>query len=70
MKIFSGKSLHDAYMTDIVQMLIENGFVAIPCLFKEPWVEVDTVADFESIETTMRLQAIDENIAKFTSGEK
>ena len=69
-KIFSGKSLHDAYMTDIVQMLIENGFVAIPCLFKEPWVEVDTVADFESIETTMRLQAIDENIAKFTSGEK
>ena len=50
MKNFSGKSLHDAYMTDIVQMLIENGFVAIPCLFKEPWVEVDTVADFESID--------------------
>lgn len=68
--IFSGKSLHDAYITDVIQMLIENGFVATPCLFNEPWVEVDTVEDFESIETKLRLQSIDRRIAKLTSEDK
>lgn len=63
--MFSGTSLHNAYMTDIVQMLIENGYVAKSCMFKEPWVEVDTVRDFVSSETKLRLDTIDQNIAKY-----
>ena len=63
-KIFSGRSFESAYMTDMLQTLIDNKFIAKPSFFSEPWVEVDTVEDLKSTETIKRLKSIEYNIEK------
>jgi len=63
--IFAGKTLENSYMTDMIQMMIDNGFTAKASFFSEPWVEVDTVEDLTSYETKSRLKLIEQNTKKF-----
>ena len=53
-----GKPVENAYMTDLLQALIESGKAVEAVLINGGWVEVDTVDDFCSQETLMRIRSI------------
>lgn len=54
-----GKSPEKAYMTDLLQLMIDEGHTLSAVKVHGGWVEVDTVSDLESAVTRNRLQQID-----------
>lgn len=53
-----GKPVEEAYMTDLLQSMIDAGYQVKSVSVHGGWVEVDTVADLESATTRSRLNAI------------
>ncbi|MBL8470059.1 phosphocholine cytidylyltransferase family protein [Methyloversatilis discipulorum] len=53
-----GKSPEKAYMTDLLQLMIDEGNALSAVKVQGGWVEVDTVSDLESAVTRQRLAAI------------
>lgn len=53
-----GKSVEKAFMTDMLQSLIDDGNVLQSVPVRAGWVEVDTVSDLESPTTLQRLDGI------------
>ncbi len=54
-----GKPLEKAYMTDLLQNMIDSGIRLDAVTVNGGWVEVDTVSDLESEVTRNRLKSID-----------
>lgn len=59
-----GKPLEKAYMTDLLQMMIDQNSRLDAVLVHGGWVEVDTVSDLNSDVTRSRLQEISELISE------
>jgi NDP-sugar pyrophosphorylase family protein len=55
-----GKYPHKAYMTDLLQAIIDSGYAINSVQVKSEWVEVDTVSDLNSEITSNRLKKIAE----------
>lgn len=53
-----GKSPEKAYMTDLLQLMIDEGNALSAVRVQGGWVEVDTVSDLESVVTRERLAGI------------
>lgn len=53
-----GKSPEKAYMTDLLQLMIDSGVTVKAITVNSNWVEVDTVGDLESRVTKKRLDCI------------
>ncbi len=58
--VLQGKPVEKAYMTDLLQSLIDTGFPVHSVPVSGEWVEVDTVDDLRSAITRSRLQQIEE----------
>ncbi len=56
--VLRGKSPEKAYMTDLLQLMIDEGNALSAVKVQGGWVEVDTVSDLESDVTRQRLEAI------------
>ncbi len=54
----NGKPVENAYMTDMLQAIIDSGFPVQAVPVHSPWVEVDTVEDLENEVTIRRLNKI------------
>ena len=57
------RPIDSAYMTDMLQHLIDGGQKIFALETNSPWVEVDTVEDFEADYTQERLRAIEGKLA-------
>jgi len=57
-----GKRPENAYMTDLLQLIIDKGHDLQAVVVDAAWVEVDTVKDLESIVTQARLEEIAANL--------
>lgn len=57
-----GKSPEKAYMTDLIQEMIDRGVAVHGVPINKEWVEVDTVCDLQSPITVDRLHAIEQGI--------
>lgn len=57
-----GKSLEKAYMTDLLQAMIDLGYRLDSVPVNGGWVEVDTVSDLESEVTRSRLSEIERGL--------
>ena len=57
-----GKPLEKAYMTDLLQAMIDSGIRLDAVPIRGGWVEVDTVGDLHSPITSMRLSQISSSI--------
>ena len=55
------KPLDKAYMTDLLQGIINAGKTIKSIPIYDDWVEVDTVEDLKSNETIKRLRSINKN---------
>ena len=55
---YNNKSYVDMYMTDFFQYIIYQKNKVSAVTFMEPWVEVDTLDDFNNPITISRLQKI------------
>lgn len=44
----SGKSVRKAYMTDLLQAIIESGYPVKAEIFRNGWIEFDTNEDYEN----------------------
>lgn len=53
-----GKPVRNAYMTDLLQEIIDRGYPVQSIPIKDSWVEVDTVEDLESHYTQERVSKI------------
>ena len=53
-----GKPPEKAYMTDLLQLMIDEGNTLSAVKVRGDWVEVDTVRDLESMVTRDRLAGI------------
>lgn len=53
-----GKDIERAYMTDLLQLLIDKGHTLVSVPIHGGWLEVDTVADLENSITIQRAQEI------------
>lgn len=53
-----GKAPEKAYMTDLLQLLVDEGQVLTAVKVRGGWVEIDTVGDLESTVTRSRLKHI------------
>lgn len=54
-----GKTVENAYMTDLLQAVINSNYLVTAVPVSDSWVEVDTVSDLESNVTLHRLHEID-----------
>lgn len=54
-----GKLSESAYMTDLIQELVDNGYRVDTVLVSGGWIEMDTVEDLESKVTLERIRAIE-----------
>lgn len=59
-----GKSVEQAYMTDLLQAVINLGYPIQSVPVKGGWVEVDTVSDLLSDVTKVRLSIIEGSLSK------
>lgn len=59
-----GKPIENAYMTDLLQVVINSGYTVQSVPIKGGWVEVDTVSDLLSDTTKQRLLTIEESLAE------
>lgn len=57
-----GKPVENAYMTDLLQAMINANYSVQSVPVRAGWVEVDTVSDLHSQTTTERLLKIEESI--------
>lgn len=57
-----GRPAEQAYMTDLLQAVIDDGHPVRAVTTRAPWVEVDTVDDLRSGVTRSRLAAIEQEI--------
>ena len=57
----SGKEVKTAYMTDLLQAIIDEGFSVHAVPVRHLWVEIDTVDDLKSQITIERLRSIEEH---------
>lgn len=64
-----GKDPRKAYMTDLLQALIDSGQEVRPAFFEGGWVEVDTAYDLTMPGTARRLRAIGEHTEEQGSTE-
>ena len=55
------KSANNAYMTDLLQAVINSGKTIKSIPIYDNWVEVDTVDDLKSSNTILRLKSISKN---------
>ena len=60
--LIRGKELRDAYMTDFLQHVIDCGIKVKSVPIECPWVEIDTISDFENVVTHKRIDLIDKEI--------
>jgi choline kinase len=58
-----GKPVEKAYMTDLLQTVIDSGFDIQSVPVRGGWVEVDTVSDLQSVVTKSRLLEIDSGLS-------
>ncbi len=56
-----GKPIENAYMTDLLQALIDRGISIASVPVSGGWIEVDTVDDLNSDVTNQRINSINEN---------
>ena len=56
-----GKPIENAYMTDLLQAVIDRGISIASVPVSGGWIEVDTVDDLNSDVTNQRINSIDEN---------
>ena len=56
--LINNKPYKNAYMTDFIQELINRSFKVNVLKVNDPWVEVDTLEDYNNIETTNRINQI------------
>ena len=61
--LFNGKSIKEAYMTDLLQQMILDGVSINAVPIYSPWVEIDTVSDLELEENISRIQYIHNEIS-------
>ena len=54
----NNKKYKKAYMTDFIQELINRSFNVKPVFIKDPWIEIDTVDDYNSKVTLDRFEKI------------
>ena len=59
--------ISSVYMTDLIQKLVDEGYSVKPAFFKDPWVEVDSIDDFKSLENRNRLNIIEDIVKKYKS---
>ena len=64
------KDIRDAYMTDLLQEMINRGHKLKAIKIKAPWLEIDTIFDFNNVETKKRMKVIDRKINNFISDKK
>jgi choline kinase len=57
-----GKSVEKAYMTDLLQAVINDGYAVHSVPISGQWVEVDTVSDLQSETTKSRLADIESRL--------
>jgi NDP-sugar pyrophosphorylase family protein len=62
----SGIDIKKAYMTDMLQYIIDEGHPIQAVKVTDDWVEVDTVSDLKSKVTLDRVTRISEEISSFT----
>jgi L-glutamine-phosphate cytidylyltransferase len=62
-----GRPVENAYMTDLLQEIIDQGYQVKSVPVKAGWVEIDTAEDFESSVTRKRVQLIDNELEKITN---
>jgi len=55
-----GKSVESAYMTDLLQAVIDLKFPVHSVLIDKYWIEVDTVSDLHSENTRIRIDKLEE----------
>ena len=54
-KFHSSPSLKQAYLTDMLQELIDTGYTVEPVLVNGNWCEIDTIQDIENARKNFRL---------------
>ena len=57
-----GKTIEKAYMTDLLQALVDAGYPIQSVPVRAGWIEVDTVSDLQSPVTLQRLKKIEETL--------
>jgi choline kinase len=57
------KAMKNAYMTDLLQTMINSGIEIASVPVSDSWIEVDTVSDFNSEVTLKRLKKIHADLA-------
>lgn len=62
-KYIQNKPIRNAYMTDLIQELIDIGVRVDAITTNKPWVEVDTVSDLKSAITKKRLADINKMLS-------
>ena len=58
----NGKSVETAYTTDLLNQLILENVSVTAVKVSGTWIEIDTIADYESNETAQRCKEIDKAI--------
>ena len=48
-KFHDASSLQEAYLTDMIQELIDSGFLVEPVIINGNWYEIDTLEDLERV---------------------
>ena len=69
-KNLNGKIPEKAYMTDLLQAIINIGYPVKAVLTSDPWVEIDTSEDLHSTVTTKRLKMIDAELEKIALNQE
>ena len=59
-----GKSLEKAYMTDMLQELIDRNVVVNALPIKGGWIEVDTISDLHLPITSQRVREIQDGLKR------
>ncbi len=58
--LINGKHIRDAYMTDLFQQMISDGFKIKPVLINGNWIEIDNETDLQLNENIIRARNIEE----------
>ena len=58
--LINGKHIRDAYMTDLLQQMIFDGYKLKPILINGDWIEVDNETDLLLEENITRVRSIEE----------
>ena len=53
-KFHDASSLQEAYLTDMIQELIDSGFLVEPVIINGNWYEIDTLEDLERVKKIVK----------------